>query len=264
MKVWTVVNQKGGVGKTTSAVSIAGGLSALSYKVLLIDLDPHASLSHYLGFDSEQLPLSIYDLFVASQQPALLARLIDDAVLNTQIEGLDLLPAHMALATLDRALSDQVGKGLIAKKIVEHFHPTSNPKTQYDYIIIDCQPVLGVLMVNALLAANTIVIPTQTEHLAMHGLDKMLSTIVQMQSSLSQNVKSLIVPTLFDRRVNACLNAYAKMRETYKEKLWRGYIPVDTKFREASEQGLPINMVSPNAKGSFAYGKLVRELLKHG
>jgi chromosome partitioning protein len=276
MKVWTVVNQKGGVGKTTSAISLAGSLSAMSYKVLLIDLDPHASLTHYLGVDSEKLSLSIYDLFVASQHAKMLTQLIGQAVLTTAIDGIDLLPAHMALATLDGQLLDQAGKGLIVKKILSCLPQNStknmiNKRAEerqsnsvYDYVIIDCQPVLGVLMVNAMVAANTIILPTQTEHLGLHGLNKMLSTIARMKSNLSSDLVSLVVPTMFDRRVTACLRAYATIRETYKAQLWRGYIPLDTKFRDASAQGLPINMVAPNAKGSFAYERLVRELLKHG
>ncbi|MFT6268445.1 MAG: chromosome partitioning protein [Alphaproteobacteria bacterium] len=267
MKVWTVVNQKGGVGKTTTAISLAGSLSAMAYKVLLIDLDPHASLTHYLGFDSEKLTLSAYDLFVASQHPHMLTKLIHEAVQKTSIDGIDLLPAHMALATLDRALPEQSGRGLIVKKIVACLQSKDTEQKlnhHYDYIVIDCQPVLGILMVNAMVAATTIVLPTQTEHLGLHGLNKMLRTIEQMKSSLSPDLVSVIVPTLFDRRVNACISAYAKMRETYKEQLWRGYIPVDTKFRDASAQGLPINRVAPNAKGSFAYEKLAGELLKHG
>jgi chromosome partitioning protein len=233
-----------------------------------------------LGFDSEELALSVYDLFVASQHPQIMANLLHEAVLKTSIEGIDLLPAHMALATLDRALLEQAGKGLIVKKIVADLQQkeTSNNfgtgselspdekihNYSYDYIVIDCQPVLGVLMVNAMVAANTIVLPTQTEHLGLHGLNKMLSTIEQMKSSLSSDLVSVIVPTLFDRRVKACLSAYAKMREIYKEQLWRGYIPIDTKFRDASELGLPINRVAANSKGSFAYDKLVGELLKYG
>lgn len=266
MKVWTVVNQKGGVGKTTSAISIAGSLAAMSHNVLLIDLDPHASLTHYLGIDSDQLALSVYDLFALSQHPHMLNELLSDAVLNSGIKKIDLLPAHMALATLDSALSNQAGKGLIVKKVVEHLKTHAGMKAagkKYDYVIIDCQPVLGILMVNALVAADIVVIPTQTEHLAMHGLNKMLSTISQMRNSLSPDLVSLIVPTLFDRRVNACLRSFAVMRKVYPDKLWRGYIPVDTKFRDASAQGLPINIVAPNAKGSFAYEKLVGALLKY-
>lgn len=272
MKVFTVVNQKGGVGKTTTAISLAGSLSAMGHRVILIDLDPHASLTHYLGVDSEKLSHSIYDLCMAAHHPDTLEKLVPRVILSTKISGIDLLPAHMALATLDGAIAQQAGKGLMVRKIIAALSPIKDLKsasvqhenTAYDFVVIDCQPVLGVLMVNALLAANVILLPTQTEHLGLHGLHRMLSTIEQMKQSLLPNVFTLIVPTMFDRRVKACVEAFAKMRDKYKAMIWRGYIPIDTKFREASVKGLPICKVAPSAKGNFAYEKLTMELLKHG
>lgn len=264
MKVWTIVNQKGGVGKTTTAVSLAGILARTGHKVLLVDLDPQASLTHYLGLQSEDLALSAYDIFAASQHPTIFHTVINDAIVASKIENVDIIPSHMALATLDRSLPEQSGKGLIVKNMMAFLQGTTpNAAARYDYAIIDCQPVLGILMVNALVAANVIVLPTQTEHLSLLGLNKMLATLQQMQSSLSPKVNSLVVPTLFDRRVNACLSAYAIMRENYKDKLWRGYIPVDTKFRDASAAGLPINIYAENARGTFAYEKLITELVKY-
>ncbi len=257
MKVWTVVNQKGGVGKTTSAVSIAGCLSAIGERVLLIDLDPHASLTHYFGYNADDLSVNLYDVFLASHHQHSFASVIHQATLTTSVKGVNLLPAHMALATLDRTLGEQAGKGLIVKKICQHL------SEDYDFVVIDCPPVLGVLMVNALVAANTVVLPTQTEHLAIQGLNKMISTITLMGKSLSPSLKWWVVPTLFDKRVRACLQAFALMRETYKDNIWKGYIPVDTKFRDASLAGLPINQIAANARGTFAYEKLVNELLKH-
>jgi chromosome partitioning protein len=256
MKIWTIVNQKGGVGKTTSVVSIAGCLSALGYNTLLIDLDPQASLTHYLGFDSEQLNVNMYDVFIASQDPNYANEILNQAIHTSQIKHTDIIAAHMALATLDRTLGEQTGKGLIVKKAV------ANLSKKYDYVLIDCPPVLGVLMVNALVAADKIVLPTQTEHLAMQGLQKMLKTIELMRASLRDSVKCLIVPTLFDRRVKACLAAYATMRDNYSTSLWRGYIPVDTKFRDASAAGKPICDIASTSRGAFAYEKLVNELLK--
>lgn len=264
MKVWTIVNQKGGVGKTTTAVSLAGGLSVMGYKVLLVDLDPQASLTHYLGFKSEELALSAYDVFASSQHPQIFPKVINNATIPSTIANVDLIPSHMALATLDRSLSEQSGKGLIVKNLVTSLQESKDKfAVQYDYVIIDCQPVLGVLMVNALVAANVVVLPTQTEYLSLLGLDKMLATIEQMRSSLSPKLTCLVVPTLFDRRVNASLSAYATMRVNYQNILWRGYIPVDTKFREASAKGLPINLYAGNARGSFAYEKLITELVKY-
>lgn len=258
MKVWSVVNQKGGVGKTTSAVSMAGCLSALGYRTLLIDLDPQASLSHYLGVDSDKLEVTMYDVFMASHNSTQAKRVVNQAIVANVLPHTDIIPAHMALATLDRSLGESKGKGLIVKKALKSL---SKP---YDYVVIDCQPVLGVLMVNALVAANSLVIPTQTEHLAFLGLQKMLKTIELMRQSMAPDCICKIVPTLFDRRVKACLNAYAALREQHQAMLWRGYIPVDTKFRDASVQGLPITQVAPSSRGAFAYEKLVNELIKHG
>lgn len=253
MKVWTVVNQKGGVGKTTSAISIAGSLCALGYKVVLLDLDPHASLTHYLGFDAETLTNSLFDVFTqTSSQPFD----ITQALLATKIKNSALLPAHIALATLDKTFGSQAGKGLVIKKALAPL------ASNFDIAIVDCPPVLGVLMVNGLVAADQILIPTQTEHLALRGLHRMLKTIEQLSPSLKEQVKVMVIPTLFDRRLNACLQAYLTMRSECKDLMWKGYIPVDTKFRDASQKGLPVNMLASECRGAFAYDKLTNELLK--
>lgn len=253
MKVWTVVNQKGGVGKTTSSISLAGSLTAMGYKVVLLDLDPHASLTYYLGLDAESLTGTLYDVFCQEPQQPFDIR---QALHATKIKHLALLPAHIALATLDKQFGTKPGKGLVIKKALAQL------ADDFDIAIIDCPPVLGVLMVNGLVAADKIVIPTQTEYLALRGLDRMLQTITQLAPTLNQKVRTLVVATLFDRRVNASMNAYNKMRDLYKSHMWRGYIPVDTKFRDASQQGMPINMIVKDSRGSFAYDKLTNELLK--
>ncbi|MBT1450845.1 ParA family protein [Glaciecola sp. XM2] len=252
MKIWTVVNQKGGVGKTTTTVSMAGSLSAQGYKVLLIDLDPHASLTYYLGYDAETLEKSVYDVFVSAND-----NIHPNASLHkTSLNNITLMPAHMALATLDKSFGSKPGKGLVIKKALDQL------QGMFDVVIIDCPPVLGVLMVNGLVAADKIIIPTQTEHLAIRGLQRMLDTIRQLTGSLKASVMTLVVATLFDRRVNACIATYTGMRSEFNTSMWRGYIPVDTKFREASQKGVPINVLSPQSRGAFAYDKLTNELLK--
>jgi chromosome partitioning protein len=257
MKIWTVVNQKGGVGKTTTTVSLAGSLSAQGYRVLLIDLDPHASLTYYLRFDSDSLAASVFDLFSQEKDTPADTRLrAKDIVQSTQLKNISLLPAHIALATLDKSFGNRPGKGLVIKRALEQL------SASYDFAIIDCPPVLGVLMVNGLVAADKIIIPTQTEYLALRGLTRMLATIEQLSGSIKPGVVPLVVATLFDRRLNACITTYTDMRSRFKALMWRGYISVDTKFREASQKGVPINMLSAQSRGAFAYDKLTNELLK--
>ncbi|WP_395344284.1 ParA family protein [Ningiella sp. W23] len=251
MKVITVVNQKGGVGKTTTAISLAGALSTQGYKVLLVDLDPQASLSQYLGFNVDSLNATLYDVF--TQDDASLEAI--SALHATPLNQIAILPAHGALATLDKQFGTAQGKGLVIRKALGQLD------TAFDYAIVDCPPSLGVLMINGLLAADAIVLPTQTEHLALKGLQSMLSTIDQLTNSLKPNVVKKVVATLFDRRVNACINTYNKMRVSHAEYIWRGYIPNDTKFRDASEKGVPVNVVAKQCRGAFAYDKLANELV---
>ena len=175
MKIWTIANQKGGVGKTTTVASLAGSFVKRGQRVLMVDTDPHASLGYYLGIDSEQLPSSLYNLFLANK--TLTADTVQMHIVPINVEGLDLMPATMALATLDRSLGHQEGMGLILKKALQLI------EDRYDVVLIDCPPVLGVLMVNALAASEHIIVPVQTEFLALKGLDRMVKTMLLMGRS---------------------------------------------------------------------------------
>ena len=195
MKVWTIANQKGGVGKTTTVASLAGTLAKRGQRVLMIDTDPHASLGYYLGIDSEEVPGSLYDLFLAHKN--LDTSLVKQHAVPTSVEGVDLLAATMALATLDRALGHQEGMGLVLRNILK------SVEDDYDVALVDCPPVLGVLMVNALAASQHIVIPVQTEFLAIKGLDRMIKTMELMGRSKKTRYSYSIVPTMYDRRTKA-------------------------------------------------------------
>ncbi|MDT0593830.1 ParA family protein [Glaciecola petra] len=257
MKVWSLVNQKGGVGKTTSTISIAACLSALGKRVLLIDLDPQSSLSYYLGIDSDTLQHTLFDVFTSPQNTVKLKAIVNKVTVQTSIQNVTLLPSHMALSTIDNALSQQTGKGLIIKNALDCI------SSDYDYVLIDCPPVLGVLMINAITSSDKLILPTQTEYLAFQGLQRMMSTLEKLRTNLKQDARILIVPTLFDRRYNAAIRTYSLIRETFKESLWKGYIPIDTKFRDASAIGASIVEVAPESRGAFAYEKLTNDLLKH-
>ncbi|UCX05300.1 ParA family protein [Shewanella sp. HL-SH4] len=253
MKVWTVANQKGGVGKTTTVASLAGAIVKRGQRVLMIDTDPHASLGYYLGIDSEEVPGSLYDVFV--NHKSLTAEFIQQYIMPTQLEGLDLLPATMALATLDRALGHQEGMGLVLRNLLVLL------EDKYDIAIIDCPPVLGVLMVNALAASQHIVIPVQTEFLAIKGLDRMIKTMELMGRSKKTRYSYTVVPTMYDKRTKASPIALSYMQEKYNKNLWPdNVIPVDTKFRDASLAHLPASHYSPSSRGVKAYNLLLNYL----
>ena len=243
MKIWTIANQKGGVGKTTTTVTLGGILAQQGKRVLLIDTDPHASLSYYFGTDAEELSASVYDIFINHQEIS--ADRVLDSLCPTKLDSLFILPASMALATLDRQMGMQNGMGLILKKALQ------TVEKEFDYVLIDCPPVLGVLMVNALAAC---------QFLALKGLDRMVHTLEIMGRSLRKEFDTLIVPTMFDRRTNAAIQAHQKLQDDYGSKVWSDVIPVDTRFRDASQAQSPASVVYPRSRGVFAYTKLLDEL----
>jgi len=253
VKVWTIANQKGGVGKTTTVASLAGILVDRGFRVLLIDTDPHASLTSYLQYDSDQLPVSLYDLF---QDPATTKAELEKLILPTEIDNLSLIPASMSLATLDRVLGNQQGMGLFLYKQLKLV------EDDYDFVLIDCPPVLGVMMVNALAACERILIPVQTEFLASKGLQRMVQTLGIMQQSRGKDFNYCIIPTMFDRRTSASIKTLDELKKTYQDKVWNGVIPIDTKFRDASLAHLPISHFIKSCRGSFAYETLLNYLLQ--
>ena len=252
MKGWTVANQKGGVGKTTTTVSLGGLLAQQGKRVLMIDTDPHASLSYYFGIDAEATSHSVYDIFIQSN--ALSADNVMDCLCPTKLDNLYVLPATMALATLDRTMGSEQGMGLVLKKALAKI------ADEFDVAIIDCPPVLGVLMVNALAACDKVIVPTQTEYLALKGLDRMIRTMEIMGRSLNKSFDTVIIPTMFDKRTNAALASRKRLINDYGERVWEGVIPVDTHFRDASLVQLPISAAYPKTRGVSAYAKLLAVL----
>lgn len=249
MRVWAVANQKGGVGKTTTSVSLAGLLAASGKRTLLLDLDPHGSLTSYFGLNPDALAKSAYWLF-QTRTPDPSGLLVD-----TGVPQLTLLPASSALATLDRQLGAEEGKGLMLLNALERV------AHRFEYVLVDCPPVLGVLMVNALAACERLVIPVQTEFLALKGLERILNTIGMVRHALRRTVPYTIVPTMYDRRTRAALETLKTLYERYPEQMWDGVIPIDTQFREASQRRLPLPVMNPKARGTLAYSTLLHSLM---
>lgn len=251
MIVWSVANQKGGVGKTTTTVSLAGLLSDQHKRVLLIDTDPHASLTTYFDYDSDKLDLTLFDLF---QLTEITKESVSPLILKTNFSNIDLIPAHMSLATLDRVMGNRSGMGLVLKRALNAL------ADEYDFVIVDCPPILGVMMVNAIAASHRILIPVQTEFLAMKGLERMIRTLEIMQKSQNSTFKISIIPTMYDRRTRASLETLQLLKSRYSQQVWNSAVPIDTKFRDASLKHLPPSSYSKNCRGVFAYKTLLSYL----
>lgn len=251
MIVWSIANQKGGVGKTTTTVSLAGLLSERNKRVLLVDTDPHSSLTTYLNFDADEVPASLFDLFQLNEISRDSVRPI---ILNTQFKNIDIIPAHMSLATLDRVMGNRGGMGLVLKKALNSL------ADDYDYVLIDCPPILGVMMVNALAASDRILIPVQTEFLAMKGLERMMRTLQIMQKSRASGFRVTIVPTMYDKRTRASLQTLQELKVRFTEQVWASAVPIDTKFRDASIKHMPPSLYARNCRGVFAYKTLLNYL----
>jgi len=253
MQVWAVANQKGGVGKTTTAVTLAGLLAEVGYRVLLVDLDPHGSMTSYFRYDPDELERSVYDLFEQVKVEPDRARQL---ILNTTHDSIHLIPASTALATLERKAVAQEGMGLQVAKALRHL------QTDYDHVIIDSPPVLGVLMVNALAACNHLLVPVQTEFLALKGLERMVRTIEMINRARRHKLPYTIVPTFYDRRTQASVNSLRELHQHYGGQVSKAVVPIDTKFRNASIKGLVPSSFDAGSRGVHAYARLLRTLLE--
>jgi chromosome partitioning protein len=252
MRIWAVSNQKGGVGKTTTVVTLGGILASRGYRTLLIDLDPHGSLTSYFRMNPDQIDVSVYNLF----QDAIAKKslLPGPYIASTDFEGLSVLPASTAIATVER----QGGAGGMGLVIANSLAAV---RKQYDFVLIDSPPMLGVLMVNALAACEHLFIPVLSEFLALKGLERMLHTLEMIGKSRKTRLDYTVVPTLFDRRTRASIQTLRVMRERYGDQVWDSVIPVDTQVREASDAGIPLSYYMPKAKAVIAYTELLDHIL---
>lgn len=241
-ETWSVINQKGGVGKTTTAIALAALHAQAGHRSLLIDLDPHASASHYFDRHSESLFRALCDPL---QHPD---------VESTGVEKLSLLPACPELATLGRdSIANTGGIGLALQRLIARLE-------EVDIVIVDGPPTLGVLMINALVAADRLIVPTLTDPLALHGVASLDHTLAQIQRSLGRRPPWRIVATQFDRRTRSAPTGLRLLQARWGDAVWDEYIPVDTQIREASARGQVLEQHAPGCRAARAYRRLYAQL----
>lgn len=254
MRIWSVANQKGGVGKTTTVVALGGLLATMGKRVLMLDLDPHGSLTAYFKYDPDSILHSAFDLFMHKGRVPV--DLPNSLIVPTCAQNLSLLPASTALATLERKMIGIEGMGLIISKALALLWD------DYDYVLIDNSPSLGVLMINSLAASQLLMVPVQTEFLALKGLERMMHTLDMVIKSQQNELEYLVIPTMFDRRTQASLQSLRALKQQWQDKVWKYAIPVDTKFRDASYQGVIPSALDSHTHGVRAYKKLLEMTLE--
>ena len=248
-KTIAVLNQKGGVGKTTSAVNIASFLAITETPVLLIDMDPQANASTGIGISNKKL--SIYDLLINNKN-------INNTIYKTDIDFLDIIPSESKLAGAEIELVSMFTRETILKQIIQ------NITGKYKYVIIDCPPSLGLLTINALTASNSIIIPIQCEYYALDGLSQLLNTIRLVQKNLNSNLKiEGILITMFDSRLNLSQQVLKEVQDYFGDKVYKTLINRNVKLGEAPSHGKPIILYDASSTGSQNYMNLVSEILQN-
>ena len=252
-KVIAIANQKGGVGKTTTTVTLAAALARKSKRVLVLDMDPHACASVHLRMYPEQVDASVMDIF--QDEPGDASQLWQRMRKRYEPQSFDLVPASIRLSELEVDLRNRQGKGAILQKALEQV------RGEYDFILLDCPPHIGILLVNALVAADLVIIPIQTDFLALHGLKLIFDTMRTLNKVLPRPISYRILPTLYDRRTRACARVLELLTQKMKSSLFATVIGMDTRFRDASAQGRVIYDIAPSSRGAREYEALSEEIL---
>ncbi len=248
-RIIAIANQKGGVGKTTTSVNLSACVAQAGSRTLLIDFDPQGNSSSGLGVQRNKPRHTVYDVMMNGAD-------LGKAVLPTSVDNLDLLPANIALAGAEVELVAQIAREQVLKNAL------AKAKERYDYIFIDCPPSLGLLTVNALTAATSLLVPIQCEYYALEGLSQLMNTVKLVRQNLNPGLEvEGVVLTMFDARTNLAAQVVAEVQKFFQSKVYRTIIPRSVRLSEAPGYGVPITMYDPRSSGAQAYVALANELM---
>lgn len=255
-KVISLVNQKGGVGKTTTSINLSASLALEGKKVLMIDLDPQGNATTGVGFNKGDIEKSIYDVFNGTSE-------INEVILKTKFPNLDLLPSSLQLAGIDIELIEKGMEDPSFQRSAQLKNELLKIKENYDYTIIDCPPTLGLITTNALVASDSVIIPVQCEFYALEGITQLLNAIMLTKKKLNPNLKlEGVLLTMFDSKTNLSIEVIEEIQSYFKEKVYTTIIPRLIRLAEAPSHGKPISAYDPKSKGSVAYMNLAKEVIE--